>query len=334
MQSRWLIAVPPEGAARQAGIEAACAFDALIGKDRCKAFDCNKYLSFFLRFMKNPDQVMAVDLLNQALAVQCLDFGATHLLVNALSPVTLFTLNLLKKQGVKTAHWFYEDFRRAHYWKDVLAGYDSFFAIQKGPVQEECAKHHVAYSFLPTAVSSGILQDNPPPLLPRRSDVAFIGLPSSYRISVLEYLVQNCCTLTIAGSGWEGYRGPLEKSITAGTWIEGKQACQVLLSSKIGINLSLTPPAPDRENTHVSPRVFDVLASGCILLTENVPCAAVTMGGLHYYTFDKKEEAFNKIKAILADVEIEKSFCDSNRIKILQKHTYKNRVEEIISFCE
>jgi hypothetical protein len=329
--SAWFIVIPPEGAARVAGFETAAGFEALLGKDSCKIFDSKKYLDFFTGQLKHPDENLVVDLFNHALAVQCLDYSAGKCLVCALSPVTLFTLNLLRAQGVTTSHWFYEDFRIAKYWSFMLPGYDYFFAIQKGPIPEACRQSGSAYFFLPTAAGSHCctpyVSAGPPD---RLHDIVFIGIPSAYRIETLEYLAQQGFSLCIAGLGWDRYSGPLKGSIVNAVWTDGKQAGDLLNNSKIGINLSVVPPAADRQNTHVSPRVFDVLASGCVLVTEDVPLAKDTLQNLHYHTFTDNEEAGRRISGILADMNREKTYFDSNRAIVCRDHLYGNRVREIV----
>jgi hypothetical protein len=328
--SAWFIVVPPEGAARESGFETARAFEDLLGKDSCKVFDCKKYLDFFNSQLKRPEETLVVDLLNHALAVQCLDFDAGNCLVCALGPVTLFTLSLLRAHGITTSHWFYEDFRRAQYWKYVLAGYDHFFAIQKGPLPDACRHAGSKYFFLPVAAGNRCCEsfDAADPSA-RRNDVGFIGLPSAYRIETLEYLAQKGFAISIAGLGWDRYDGPLKGSIVNTVWTDGKEAFKLLHTSKIGINLSIASPDEDRENTHISPRVFDVLASGCVLLTEDVPLAGETLKNLHYLTFANKEDAARQISEIMVHLEKDKQFLDSNRTTVCRENLYANRVAEI-----
>jgi hypothetical protein len=327
----WFIVVPPEGAAREAGLETADSCESLIGRDCCKIFDCRKYLDFFSGKLKSPDENLVVDLVNHALAVQCLDFGATDMLVCALSPVTLFTLNLLRAHRVATSHWFYEDFRRTPYWKFVLAGYDRFFAIQKGPLPGLCAQSGCAYHFLPTAAARSCCipyggQGSPQ----RTKDIAFIGIPSAYRIEMLEFLADAGLSLSIAGLGWDSYAGPLVPMIDNDVWTDTNRAIGLLNDAKTGLNLSIVSPDVDRANTHISPRAFDVLASGCALVTENVPLAHETLKGLHYHTFTNKVTAAQAARAIVSDFDREKALSLSNKSTICQEHTYANRVRTIL----
>ena len=332
MKHKWIIAVPPIGAARSVALDCVSAFVEKLGTSNVSVFDTKPYLDYFTAQLKQPDDNLLADLLNQTLIVQCLDFSATHLLVCALSPVTLFALNILKKQHIKTVHWFYEDFRRALYWKEVCAGYDVFCAIQREPITNECEKYGNRFLFLPTAVASGTLQAQHSTCA-RNVDAAFIGIPSGYRIEFLEYLAQRNVSLVIAGLGWNTYKGPLEKHIVSGNWTNASISSSILSSAKIGINLSVDTPENDRQNVHVSPRVFDVIACGCTLVTEDVPLANETLCGLSYVSFVNKEDALSKINEALKEYENKGELREKNNEKIYTEHRYGNRVERMIDFC-
>jgi hypothetical protein len=327
--ARWFVVLSPEGAARAAGEETLRAFSHSVNPDRIKTFDCAVYLSAFKNMLKSPDEAMVVDLLNHALIVQCLEFKATHILVFALSPVTLFALNLLKDQKTTTIHWFYEDFRQAAYWKEVLAGYQYFFAIQKGPIVEACKRHKTTYGFLPTA-ASGVHPNTPVAQSDIKKDVAFIGIPSLYRIRILEFLAAHGVRLAIAGKGWNRYHGPLMPHIVNGAWTDGKQSAEILQSARIGINLSLNDPDLDRNNTHISPRVFDILISGRVLITEEAPLIHEVLPDCSYHCFTNEIEALNIVRTVLVHPEKEHENIIKNRKAIKSGHLYGNRVQRII----
>jgi hypothetical protein len=327
--AKWFIVLSPEGAARSAGEETLRAFSRLLGIDSVKTFDCRTYLTAFKNMLKDPDEAMVVDLLNHALIVQCLEFHATHILVLALSPVTLFALNLLKDGNVTTIHWFYEDFRQAVYWKDVLAGYQYFFAIQKGPVIDECKKRDARYVFLPTAASEA-RPDASFTQSEIKKDAAFIGVPSAYRVRVLEFLAAHGVRLAIAGQGWDRYQGPLMPCIVNGGWTNGKQSTEILQSAFIGINLSLNDPELDRDNTHISPRVFDILMSGRVLITEEVPLIHEVLADCAFHCFSNEKEALILIQSIVVHPEMEKENIIKNSQVIKTGHLYANRVQRIV----
>jgi hypothetical protein len=280
--NRWFIVLSPEGAARAVGEDTIKAFLQCAGMNSVKVFDCRTYQKAFSSLLVKPEETMVVDLLNHALIVQCLDFRATHLLVLSLCPVTLFTLNLIKNQHIITMHWFYEDFKRAIYWKEVMAGYNYFFAIQKGPIPGICEANKSHYGFLPTAANSAAPVDQSGGHT-SRFDVVFIGIPSPYRIQVLEFLSSAGISLAIAGIGWKRYRGILERFIINGDWTDARQSAEILSNSTIGLNLSVNNPEGDRENIHISPRVFDILQGGCVLVTEEVPLIHDILEGCSFH---------------------------------------------------
>jgi len=329
MPENWLIAVPPEGAARTIGLEVASAFSSVVSGDNCKIFDSKTYFLAYSSMLKSPDETMVVDLLNQTLVVQCLEFRATNLLVLALSPVTLFTLNLLKSNNIQTIHWFYEDFRRASYWKDVIAGYCRFYAIQKGPIADECSRLGVQFAFLPTAASwayGANFNKNGH----AEKDAAFVGLPSSYRVRILEHLASKGISLSIAGQGWDRYRGSLSPYIVRNSWTDARESAAILGNARIGLNLSMSDPQSDRKNTHISPRVFDVMLCGKVLVTEDVPLIHEVLPDCAYYCFSDEFEAARIIKEILFHPEKQLENIEKNRKAVEAGHLYAHRVKKIL----
>jgi spore maturation protein CgeB len=324
---RWMLVLPPEGAARNVASKAADAFQKKLGPDLFKCFDSLTYTQAFSKLLRESDETLTVDLLNQSLIVACLDFSTNHLITGALSPVTLFTLNLLRKQKVTTTHWFYEDIHRALYWKDIITGYDHFCTIQIGEFPEICKKNGTSYHFLPTATTftdTDIL-----PLQQDLFDIAFIGIPSSYRISVLEKLYLSGFSVAIAGSGWGTYSGPLEKVILSKSWTNNAQVQTILSQSKIGINLSVENPI-SRENVHISPRVYDIMVCGATLLTEDVPLIYDSLPDCSFYTFAGPDDLYLKVKTILLGTDLDKKTAYKNRMQVLNNHTFENRVDQLM----
>jgi hypothetical protein len=324
-----MLVLPPEGAARQVGEKAWESLAGLLPPPDRKLFDCKTYLDAFDRLLKEPADDMVVDLANQALVVQALDFGATHVLVMALSPVTRFTAELLRRRGMRMLHWFIEDYRQAKYWKDVLPAYSDFLAIQRGPVEKACAAAGVRFAYMPTA----------PILKPRErvrswrereAAAAFIGFPSRYRIEVLEAMAREGVPLRVAGLGWEKYRGPLETCLTGRGWFGPDEAFRLLEGCRLGLHLPTEDPSPGREDSHVSPRVFDILAAGCVLLSEEAPLIRETLAGCGMVEFRGPAEAARLAKAALSEPPSEEA-RERARALILRDHTFARRMADILS---
>ena len=324
--NRYFFVIPPSGAARTVALHAANALKNQIDSVNLKCFDTGTYQTAFSQLMRHGDETVITDILNQSCVISCLDFGATHCISAALSPVTLFSLNLLKKQGVKTVHWFYEDYQRARYWSEVISGYDYFCAIQKGALPNLCSKAGSHYYFLPTAHAPG---NSTMSIRERKSDIAFIGIPSIYRISVLEKLAQSGFRLSIAGSGWDRYQGMLESMIVCRTWTDEETSRVLLSNARLGINLSVEDPS-ERSDVHISPRVYDILAAGCILLTENVALAHESLKHCTFHIFNDQEELCKLARAILDNYTEEFNQTKKNIQAILSHHTYENRIRELL----
>jgi hypothetical protein len=326
---KWMVVIPPEGAARQVGEKAWEALCAILPPSDRKLFDTKPYMDAFDRLLKNPADDMVVDLMNQALVVQCLDFRATHVLVVALSPVTRFTIDLLRRDGIVPLHWFIEDFREAKYWKDVLPAYGHFLAIQRGPREAACAEAGVRYAYMPTAA---ILKPRPSVKAwkERAEGIAFIGFPSKYRIEVLEALAKEGLPLKVAGLGWEKYRGPLEAHLTGRGWFGPEEAFKLLENARIGLHLPSEDPSADRGNCHVSPRVFDILAAGCLLMAEEAPMIRETLRDCAIREFRGPADAARTARNVLHD-GIPDATLVANRSVVLRDHSFTRRMTDILA---
>jgi hypothetical protein len=330
-EQRWFIALSPDGAARLVGNNIAGALGRQYGK-RCKIFDTLAYRQAFTRLLAQNDDDMVADLINQSLAISCLDFQATHLLVTALTPVTLFTLNLLRKYRVVTVHWFFEDFRRAPYWTEVARGYDHFCAIQRGPVEQFCSAQGIRFHFFPTAY--GVEASASCGLADKRVyDIAFVGIPSAYRISVLERFAAVGFSMAIAGSGWKSYHGVLEPHIVKRDWTDTAEVSRILAGSKIGINLSVDEPV-EPAYTHISPRVYDILLAGCLLLTEEAPLLTESLPGCTYQTFASIDQAITSARNLLDEYPAHAVSIEKNRTTVRSECSYERRAMQLMTLVE
>jgi spore maturation protein CgeB len=322
--SKWMIVLPPEGAAREVGFNTVEAFTQVIDDGSTKVFDTKTYLDAFDSLLKEPDDTLSVDLLNQSLVINCLDAQVTHCLVLALSPITLFSLQLLRRQGIKTVHWFYEDYRIATYWKDILSGYDHFFAVQKGVVEEECARRGVSYSFLQTAGTPHVYSKTRHNV---EYDCAFVGIPSAYRVALLEGLFNNGISLCIAGAGWDTYRGILEPVIYKGQWSTFEEALSIYNKARVALNISNQDPSSDRISPQISPRVFDVFATNATLIVEKLSLNEKVMKGFSYKEF----ETIKELVGLVRDSKQHPPEIVQLHQKMLHsQHQYRHRVESLL----
>jgi hypothetical protein len=213
----------------------------------------------------------------------------------------------------------------------VFSGYDVFLTIQKGPFPEMSNQLQRKWHLLPTA--SSISPINTLSDEKRVFDIIFIGIPSGYRIKILELVATSGFKCAIAGLGWDSYQGPLKQSIISGKWIDGNQSALLLSSAKIGLNLSVDDPA-GKSDVHLSPRVFDTLMSGAVLLTEETPLNDEIMAGCMFKTFSSPEH----IRSAIDSIHLKYNEYNDKRLENIQlvksHHMYRNRVDQIIALVE
>ena len=327
-QGKWVVTIPPIGAARETALGAARAFEQM-GVE-CFCFDYGSSNRLFTQLMPGADETTRMDVINQSLVVQALDHGSTAALITALTPVTLFSLNLMRRYGVRTIHWFFEDYRRADYWREVIRGYDLFCAIQRGEVQQACAAQGIPFALLPQAAPPA--PSPPPPWEERSVDVAFVGVPSSYRATVLEALHREGLALVIAGDGWGAYHGPLDACIVHRGWCPPAVAAQVYARARTGINLSFSQPSPARTDEQISPRVFELAQQGVAVVTEEAGLLSECIGEMRVATFGCAAEAPLAVRALLDSPRQTCAMVRHNLLQATRNHTYESRMRTLLAW--
>ncbi|MBN1983780.1 MAG: hypothetical protein JW795_19755 [Chitinivibrionales bacterium] len=331
---KWLTTIALSGGARQASESIWRAFGRVIGEASVVRFDSYKYCAYWRNELKKPDDEIIVELINQSLITLCVQYGVTHILVNALSPVSAFGLAILKKLGLRRIHWFFEDFRRAPYWQSLHVNFDLFLGIQKSPIEETCRKSGVPFAYFPTAADiemcdESCLTDE----TQKRYDLCFIGIPSPYRIMILETVVTAGFSCAIAGAEWQWYQGPLKSSIISDVWIDQNQAKQLYNQSRIVLNLSVESPAKEAHVHQLSPRLFDILATGALCITEELPLLAETLNDCYYRTFTQTEQIIALCEQVCrhGSVPFTPQQRETTMKNIRRNHTWDERVKTLVS---
>ncbi|MFW5960808.1 MAG: glycosyltransferase family protein, partial [Chitinivibrionales bacterium] len=284
----------------------------------------------YTSLLKKPEPDRVADLTNQSLVLHCIDNQTRYILVTSLCPVTMFTLELLRKAGIKRIHWFYEDYTRAGYWKQVVQGYDLFAGIQRGYLEKTILETGCRYIYLPVAGDRDAPEWNPDKA---EKDISFVGLPTRYRIEFLEECRKAGLSIAIGGLGWDRYQGILRDSVVHGKWLDRSGYLKITSMGKTGLNLSFKNPSETRDDTHLTPRIYDILSMGMPLFTENVPLLRETLPDFHYETFTCSSVCIQKIRDFI-NQNIHSRISErlrTNREGILQNEVWKNRIETIIS---
>jgi hypothetical protein len=290
MDRNWLHVIPPEGAARQAALDLSEAAMQSEPTGSHKRFDTKPYLDGFAQLLKNPTDDMRVDLMNQALIIAALEHQCAVMCITSLAPVTLFSLRLLRQQGITLIHWMVEDYRVATYWRQVISAYHAVFAIQTGELSSRCQELGIPYFYLPTAYSPVVCSIPILPLTQRTVDFVFIGLPSPYRLLVLDALRLAGAQLQVGGTGWEHVSGPLRQCVLEGDVQKPQHSLLAQSKARFGLHIPYDDPKTERSQCHLSPRHFDMLALGCPLVCETSPLVQSWLKGYDCFWFEGAEQ--------------------------------------------
>jgi hypothetical protein len=120
--------------------------------------------------------------------------------------------------------------------------------------------------------------------------------------------------------------GPLGECYAGHNVSYGLGLSSLYFHSKININV-FHEQCTDSTNS----RVYDVLAAGGFLLTEERPCLAREFQeGRHFATFSSATEAREKVQYYLAHEEEREEMAREGQRHVLAHHTFTHRCEELL----
>lgn len=248
---------PPEGAARSLSWELSKCWQTFLGAGEVLELDSKTSIEGFGKILKKEYQDLDFDLWIQNVLAKVIENQVECVFLPALAPANPYLLKLLGQIGVKRAHWFFEDFRRATYWTHWKGLVDWEWGVQEHAPTE--------MSFLPNACWGNKVN------LPTTFtfEYGFVGIPSPYRVQAIEVLAKKGQRVGVWGPGWEKVQIPNVTFFP--TWVDFEAELEVYQKCKFNLNLSFTEPGDERRFHQISPRVLRILQSGTSLLTERLP---------------------------------------------------------------
>jgi spore maturation protein CgeB len=276
------------------------------------------------------------DLLSNTLYNDILAFRPHIVFFVAQSPFNDDLIKALNQTGIVTMYWFVEDFRRFPYWKSVCNNFDYFFMIQKGEFEEMlnqgCNK---TYGWFPMAaepqthkVMSATKHDRDF----YGSDISFMGAAYPNRVKFFKHF--NKDKLKLWGTGWTeselaDYHIPLKEER-----ISPEQSNLIYQCSKININLHSTNDGSifDPAGDFVNPRTFEIAACGGFQLVDDRPAVRELFDeDVDIVLFKSVEEAADKAAFYLKNEALRQKIANAGREKVLQHHTYANRLKNMLN---
>ncbi|WP_432736319.1 CgeB family protein [Maridesulfovibrio sp. FT414] len=277
-----------------------------------------------------------LQMLSQAVLAKVETFEPDMVLAMAQAPLTHQALKRMRKDNVKTAMWFVEDFRLFTYWQSFAPFYDVFAVIQKEPFISELNKigvNNVLY--LPLAAQPDFhrpIELNTGDARKYGGDVSFMGAGYPNRRMAFRKLIHH--GLKIWGSEWDGDH-VLEPYVQLnGRRVSSEECVKIFNGSKINLNLHSSIHADQLVSggDFINPRTFELAACGAFQLVDRRTLMedAFTEGELAH--FDSLEDLDHKIRYFLANPEERQAYASRGRERVLRDHTYTVRMQSLIDF--
>jgi spore maturation protein CgeB len=257
------------------------------------------------------------------------------LLALAQAPLTTPVLAEIGRRGVVRAFWFVEDHRVFPYWRDVIGGYDWFFAIQRGDFLAEAGRLSGGRArYLPCAADPGIHA----PLALDDAERAEWGAPVSfvgagYRNRRLAFRSLLDLGLRIWGSDWTD-AGPLAPLVQRdGARIATADAVRIFNATAVNLNLHSSPwvDGVEPRGDFVNPRTFELAAAGAFQLVDRrALLPELFVPDVEVATLGDATDLRERVRHWLDRPAERAAIAAAGRARVLAEHTYRHRMEALL----
>ncbi|WP_421901931.1 CgeB family protein [Maridesulfovibrio sp.] len=277
-----------------------------------------------------------LNMLSQAVLAKVETFEPDMVLAMAQAPLTHQALKRLRKDNVKTAMWFVEDFRLFTYWQSFAPFYDVFAVIQKEPFFSELKQIGVENAlYLPLAAHPDFHKPEELSSIDARKyggDVSFMGAGYPNRRLAFRKLIHH--GLKIWGTEWDGDH-VLEPYVQFdGRRVSSDECVKIFNGTKINLNLHSSINADELVSggDFINPRTFELAACGAFQLVDRRSLMPEAFDDGELAHFENLEDLDHKIGHFLAHPEERDSYVERARARVLRDHTYEVRMQSLIDF--
>ncbi|MBI4019241.1 MAG: glycosyltransferase [Candidatus Aenigmarchaeota archaeon] len=245
-----------------------------------------------------------------------------------------FTIESLKKRGIKTANWCMDSPFHPLYSSPKVARsirlYDSFFTPVKDMEKRLMALGFDNARFLPFACDPEI--HKPAELSGAEheafgSNLCFVGTYYPEREALLSGLER--FGLKIWGNEWQNCESEsLKKSATMRP-ANGQNMSRVFTASKIAIGTH-----QEQSMGSLTMRAFEAPACGGFMLVDDRPDLRLFYAKNEMASYRTKKEMLNLIDYYLRNEKERKTMAQRARKKAIQKHTYVHRIKQMLKDLE
>ena len=156
-----------------------------------------------------------------------------------------------------------------------------------------------------------------------KNDLLFVGNSRKIFRKIIKDLLPTDKNLAVYGTNWEQI---IDKKYLKGKHIQNNELRKAYSSCKILLNDHWDDM---RNKGFISNRLFDGFASGAFIITDRISGAENIFGNA-LVSYDTPEELNDLIDKYIDNEKIRKDKAEEGRLRIMDKHTFKNRAERII----
>jgi hypothetical protein len=196
----------------------------------------------------------------------------------------------------------------------IVPNYDAVYFCMKHP-EALMQKYHA--KLLPFGVDRRI---HAPLCAVKDIPVSFIGTNRLGRPDLMSSLAKNGVQVKVWGNNWPpqtpNYMGPA-------VYLDEKR--RICSRSEIALNHHYRNIGPNM-------RVYEAPGLGCFMLSDTVEGMAELgfRDGVHYASYSNDQDSVDKVKYYLANKDERRKIAVEGCTFVHQKHTYENRVRELI----
>lgn len=154
-------------------------------------------------------------------------------------------------------------------------------------------------------------------------EILFVGITRNVFRKIIKDVSQTNHDFSVYGFGWDAY---LDEKHIKGDFIPNNILNQAYSSCKILLNDHWDDML---KNDFPSNRLFDALACGTFVISDNIGSAGELFEG-SVVTYDSVEDLDEKIEYYLKNESERQKLARKGQEIVLQKHTFDNRVDEIL----
>jgi len=155
----------------------------------------------------------------------------------------------------------------------------------------------------------------------------FVGNSRNIFRKALQYIIPTKYELAVYGTLWEKF---IDKKYIKGEYIDNRELFKYYSNADIVLNDHWDSM---RENGFISNRMFDVLACNGFIITDDVVGIKELFGEL-VPTYKNKEELRELVDYYMQNPSLREEISKKGRDLVLQTHTYKNRVLQMLAFLK